>query len=79
MEVLDIMARGRNRGKDVCKGKELLVPKRDVDGLVRALDGVRWCDEDSVWELGVLLGRWSVRLRGEVLRRCVDDGEFFEG
>ena len=71
------MARSRNRGKDMCKGKELLVPKRDVDGLVRALEGVRWCDEDSVWDFGVLLGRWSVRLRGEVLRRSVDD-EFFK-
>ena len=72
------MSRRRGRKKDLCKGKELLVSKRDVDALVRSLEGVRWCDEDSVWDFGVLLGRWSVRLRSEVLRRSVDDGEFFE-
>lgn len=66
------MSRRRSSKKNPCSGKSLLISKRDVDSLVRALENVRWCDEDSVWEFGVLLGRWSVRLRSEVLRR-VDD------
>lgn len=63
------MSRRRGRKKNSCDGKSLLVSKREIDSLVRALESVRWCDEDSVWEFGVLLGRWSVRLRSEVLRR----------
>lgn len=67
------MSRRRNGFGKKCKGKELFVSKRDVDSLVRSLEGVVWCDEDSVWDFGVLLGEWSVRLRGEVLRRSEFD------
>lgn len=52
-----------------------LLSKRDVGVLVRLLDGVDWCDEDSVFDLGVELGRWSVRLRSLVLERSVFDDD----
>lgn len=41
--------------------------KRRLLGLVHNTD---WSDEDSVFNLGVELGRYSVMLRAEVLRRA---------
>lgn len=41
--------------------------KRRLLGLVHNTD---WSDEDSVWECGVQLGKYSVMLRAEVLRRA---------
>lgn len=41
--------------------------KRRLLGLVHNTD---WSDEDSVFNLGVELGKYSVMLRAEVLRRA---------
>ncbi len=48
------------------------LPKRERKRLLSLVHGTDWSDEDSVWECGVELGRFSVMLRAEVLRR----GEF---
>ena len=54
-------------------GKPFL-SKRDRKRLLSLVHGTDWRDEDSVWDCGVELCRFSVLLRSEVLRR----GEFDE-
>ena len=67
----DIMSRKNfKKGKRNCKG---LLSKREIGKFERLCDGVDWCDEDSVFEFGVELGRWSVKLRSLILSKCVDD------
>jgi hypothetical protein len=44
--------------------------KRDKRRLLGLVNGTDWSDEDSVWECGVELCRFSVMLRAEVLRRA---------
>lgn len=54
-------------------GKSFL-SKRDRKRLLSLVHSTDWRDEDSVWDCGVELCRFSVLLRAEVLRR----GEFDE-
>lgn len=54
------------------KDNEPFLPKRERKRLLSLVHNTDWYDEDSVWECGVELGRFSVRLRAEVLSR-VDD------
>ena len=49
-----------------------LLSKRDIGKFERLCNSVDWCDEDSVFEFGVELGRWSVRLRALVLERSLE-------
>lgn len=51
---------GRKKGKSV-------VSKKDKKRLYSLVDSVDWSDEDSVFNLGVELGRYSVFLRSRVL------------
>jgi len=60
------------RSRSSCKDKCRLLSKREVSKFERLCSGVDWCDEDSVFEFGVELGRWSVRLRSLVLERSLE-------
>lgn len=55
------------------KRSKPFLPKRERKRLLSLINGTDWFSEDSVWECGVELGRLSVRLRSEVLRRVDDD------
>lgn len=47
--------------------------KRDRKRLLSLVHNTDWSDEDSVWDCGVELCRFSVQLRSEVLRRTEFD------
>ena len=52
------------------KNSKLFLSKKDKRRLLGLVHNTDWSDEDSVWECGVELGKFSVMLRGEVLRRA---------
>ena len=52
------------------KNGKLFLSKKDKRRLFGLVHNTDWSDEDSVWECGVELGKFSVMLRGEVLRRA---------
>ena len=49
---------------------ELFLSKKDRKKLLSVIYSTDWYDEDSVWDCGVELCRFSVMLRAEVLRRA---------
>jgi len=49
---------------------KLFLSKKDKRRLLGLVHNTDWSDEDSVWECGVELGKFSVMLRAEVLRRA---------
>lgn len=55
------------------KKSKPFLSKRDKKRLFGLVHSTDWFDEDSVWDCAVELGRFSVRLRSEVLRRVEDD------
>lgn len=57
----------RSNKKNGCNSP--FVSKKDRKALFNLINNTDWCDEDSVWDCGVVLGVWSVKLRGEILRR----------
>jgi len=57
------------------KNCDKLLSKREISKFERLCSKVDWCDEDSVFEFGVELGRWSVRLRGLVLEKSLEGDE----
>lgn len=63
------------RNKKNCSDDKRLLSKREVEKFERLCRRVDWCDEDSVFDFGVELGKWSVRLRSLILSKCVDDEE----
>lgn len=61
-------SKGKKRnGKSNCNN--VYLDKSSRKELFKRLDNVDWCDEDSVWDIAVELGRLSVSLRSEVLAR----------
>ena len=52
---------------------EPIVTKKERKKLLALIGNTDWSDEDSVWNLGVELGNWSVKIRGEILRRNGED------
>ena len=60
------------KNRKVYKDRCRLLSKREVSKFERLCKSVDWCDEDSVFEFGVELGRWSVRLRSLVLERGLE-------
>ena len=67
---------GKNNSKKKKGGKSncsnVFLDKKSRRELFKDLDSVDWCDEDSVWDIAVELGRLSVQLRSEVLNRSND-------
>ena len=59
-----LKGRNRNGGKG-CSNP--IVSKKERKELFSLLNNINWCDEDSVFDLGVELGRFSVFLRSRVL------------
>ena len=57
--------KNKNKNND----KDCFLSKKERNALRSLVGNVDWCDEDSVFGLGVELGKWSVKLRAEVLRR----------
>ena len=57
----------KRNGKVNCDN--VFLDKHSRKELFKRLDSVDWCDEDSVWDIAVELGRLSVSLRSEVLAR----------
>ena len=47
--------------------------KKEKKELITLVQNVNVKDEDSVWDLGVELCRWSVRLRASILSQSGDD------
>ena len=60
----------KRKGKSNCRN--VFLDKKSRKELFKDLDSVDWCDEDSVWDIAVELGRLSVQLRSEVLNRSND-------
>ena len=58
------------KGKRNC---DSFLSKKERKELGKLISNVDWCDEDSVWDCGVALREWSVKLRAEILRRNSDD------
>ena len=58
-------------GKNGCNSP--FITKKERNKLVGIVGNMDLCDEDSVWDVGVELGLWSVRLRSEVLSRLDGD------
>lgn len=46
---------------------------RDKKKLIKLVSGLDICDEDSVFDTGVELEHWSIKLRSSVLSRSSDD------
>ena len=67
--------RSLKKNRKVYKSDCLLLSKREISKFERLCSGVDWCDEDSVFEFGVELGKWSVRLRALVLERGLEGDE----
>ena len=44
-----------------------LISKKEKKELYTLIGNVDWCDEDSIFDLGIELGRYSVFLRSKVL------------
>lgn len=62
-----------NRSKNNKRGNKSLISKKEMHKLRGLVEGVNVFDEDSVWNLGVELGNWSVKLRSLVLSDGNDD------
>lgn len=43
--------------------------KKERKKLLNTINNVNWSDEDSVWDVGIALNSWSIKIRSEVLRR----------
>ena len=47
--------------------------KKEKKQLINLVQNVNIKDEDSVWDLGIELSRWSIRLQAKVLTKCSDN------
>lgn len=63
---------GKKQGKDC----DAFLTKNERKELLNLVRNVDWCNESSVWSVGVELSKWSVKLRAEILRRSSD--EYYE-
>lgn len=43
--------------------------KKERKKLISLVSNVDWYDENEVWNVGVSLNTWSVKIRSEILRR----------
>ena len=49
------------------------ISKEDKKKLYSMMSKVDWCDEDSVWDFAVEVGRLSVLLRSDILSHSDDE------
>ena len=57
--------------RDNCKNP--LLSRKDKNKLIALIGSLDVCDEDSVFDIGVELEHWSIKLRSLVLSRSSDD------
>ena len=48
--------------------------KKEKRELLKLIENVNIKDEDSVWDLGVELCRWSVKIRADIITKKDDGG-----